>query len=425
MGKIKVFKFGGASVKDASAVKNLLKILNNRLQENLVVVISAMGKTTNNLEKILFSRYSNILYEDQVEALFDYHFEILSSLNLQDTPTETSLRNYIKSLKQILQGDINDSNYDFYYDQIISLGELISTTIVADFLILNNLPITWVNAKSIIKTDATYREGKVNWETTISATKATLQPLLADQKIILTQGFIGSTADGHTTTLGREGSDYTAAILAHCLEAIDVTIWKDVPGVLNADPKRIKEAKLYSRLSYDEAAEMTFYGASVIHPKTIRPLAVKNIPLLVKSFLHPDDTGTIISQSSDHEDIPAIIIKDRQTLVSFKTRDFSFINETHLHKIFESLSLLNIKINLMQNSAVSFSISIDDAPIKLEKLMETLQSDFQIRYNTDLQLITIKNYRDTLIQDFTNQAEVLMEQRTRNTCQIVLSRSIL
>jgi aspartate kinase len=322
-------------------------------------------------------------------------------------------------LKSILGSNVKNRNGAQLYDAVVSFGELLSSTIIGLYMQDRGMKISWIDARNLIKTDQNYREGKIDWQITGSLIKQSLTDKLSEFNFI-TQGFIGSTKDGHTTTLGREGSDFTAAIFGASLDAESVTIWKDVPGILNADPKRFEETQLYSNLSYQEAAEMTYYGASVIHPKTIKPLANKNISLLVKSFENPTLEGTVINKDDILDLLPTYVIKDKQCLVSFGVKDLTFINEKNLSIIFHILDKLNIKINMMQNSAVSLTVCFDFREDKVSKLLDTLKNDFKILYNQDLQLITIKNYTQDAINRVLANRDILVEQRTRHTYQIVV-----
>jgi len=417
---MKVFKFGGASIKDASSIKNMSGIIARYPDNQLVIVVSAMGKTTNHLEQIFFKKLKGNPYDGDLSELISYHLTVINELFDHNThQSDNGINNLIDELKLILNSSIKNINKDELYDSIVSFGELLSSTIIAQYLTHNGISITWIDARGLIKTDNTFREGKINWDKTDTSIKKQVGNKISETNFI-TQGFIGSTLKGYTTTLGREGSDFSAAILGASLDADSVTIWKDVPGILNADPKRFDTTELYANLSYQEAAEMTYYGASVIHPKTIKPLANKNIPLLVKSFENPQLDGTVINQGDLHKLPPTYVIKDNQCLISFGVKDLTFINEKNLSIIFHILDKLNIKINMMQNSAVSLTICIDNREDKVSELVHTLENDFKILYNQTLQLITIKNYSQEAIDLVTKQKDVLVEQRTRNTYQIVV-----
>ncbi len=417
---MKVFKFGGASIKDANSIRNMTDIVAGYPEDSLVIVVSAMGKTTNKLEQIFFKKLKDEDFNADLQELTKYHLTIIQDLFKEPTNIDLKPVNELfDDLKSILGSNVKNRNGAQLYDAVVSFGELLSSTIIGLYMQDRRMKISWIDARNLIKTDQTYREGKIDWEITESLIKQSLTDKLSESNFI-TQGFIGSTKDGHTTTLGREGSDFTAAIFGAIMDAESVTIWKDVPGILNADPKRFEETQLYSNLSYQEAAEMTYYGASVIHPKTIKPLANKNISLLVKSFENPLLEGTEINKGDFHDLPPTYVIKDKQCLVSFGVKDLTFINEKNLSIIFHILDKLNIKINMMQNSAVSLTVCFDYREDKVSKLLDTLKNDFKILYNQDLQLITIKNYTHEAVTRVSAGRNILVEQRTRHTYQIVV-----
>ena len=403
---MKVFKFGGASVKDAAGVRNLAAILSRYPDSDLIVVVSAMAKTTNVLEQLTAAYF----YDDPdkfnvFNKIRDFHIGIAQDLFPDKLHAiYRQLDELFAKLEDYLTAEPG-GNYDFEYDQIVSFGELFSSVIVSDFLDRKGITNTWFDAREWIQTDNHYREGKVNWEKTNNAVHTFLSPFFAVplfQKIALTQGFIGRSDDGATTTLAREGSDFTAAILAFAMDAEEVIIWKDVPGLLNADPKYFPNALLIPRISYAETLELAFYGASVLHPNTIKPLQNKKIPLRIMSFIDPEADGTLVSAETEGTTIiPSFIFKEEQVLITFNPRDFSYVDEHQLHVIFGVLSALSVKINLMQNSAISFSICIDHPGPKLEELVGELQDDFRILYNEKLRLITIRNYNSKLIKEVT------------------------
>ncbi|MGD9327548.1 MAG: aspartate kinase [Cyclobacteriaceae bacterium] len=417
---MKVFKFGGASIKDANSIRNMTDIVGGYPDDSLVIVVSAMGKTTNKLEQIFFKKLKNEDFGADLDELKKYHYMIIQDLFKEPSDIDLKPVNELfANLESMLASQVKNRNGAQLYDAVVSYGELLSSTIIGLYMQGNRMKISWIDARNLIKTDQTYREGKINWEITESLIKQTIREKLSESNFI-TQGFIGSTKDGHTTTLGREGSDFTAAIFGASLDAESVTIWKDVPGILNADPKRFEQTQLYSNLSYQEAAEMTYYGASVIHPKTIKPLANKNISLLVRSFENPLLEGTEINKGDFHDLPPTYVVKDKQCLVSFGVKDLTFINEKNLSIIFHILDKLNIKINMMQNSAISLTVCFDFREDKVSKLLDTLKNDFKILYNQDLQLITIKNYTQDAINRVSANRDILVEQRTRHTYQIVV-----
>ncbi len=417
---MKVYKFGGASVKDADAFRNIAKIVKTYGQnKELLIVVSAMGKTTNALEQAFDLAFKKIDFEQNYQACVSYHKEVAKNLFADNAnPVFIYLEHLFTRLHHTLSTLPTDAPYDKYYDQVVSFGELFSSTILHHFLQEQGLANTWVDSRKYLLTDNAWREGKIDWDWTERTIKRDL-PAILEEQIIVTQGFLGGTNNGLTTTLGREGSDFSAAIFAYCLDAEAMYIWKDVAGLLNADPKHFKDTVRYPEISYQETVEMAYYGASVIHPKTIKPLANKHIPLYVKSFLNPDAPGTKIGDCRFELIAPAYIIKQNQSIISFSTKDFTFISEKNLGTIFNALSELRLKINMMQNSAISFSVCTDHNQERLNKLIQTLQDQFVIHYNTDLQLFTIKNYDSESINKLIAGKEILLEQRTRTTFQVV------
>lgn len=416
---MQVFKFGGASVKDAEGIKNLAEIVKLQTQNNLLIVISAMGKTTNALEKLAESYFNQ---QEDIYTIFDevkdYHFQILHHLFIDEKhPVFNEIANTFVEIDWILEDEPVDG-FDFIYDQIVSIGELVSTRIVSNYLNFIGLKNSWLDARSYIQTNNTYREAKIDWEKTNELIVKNIPSILANQ-IAVTQGFIGNTSENFTTTLGREGSDFTAAIFGSCLNANAVTVWKDVPGILNADPKLFTDCKKFDVLSYQEAIEMTYYGATVIHPKTIKPLQNKHIPLFVKPFLAPKESGTIIKEADVQIDTPIIILKKNQVLVTLTTRDLSFITENHLRDIFKAFADTLIKVNTMQISALSFSASFDFSEAKFEAFKTAMAIDFKIKFNTSLKLITIRHANEETIKKHIT-GEIYLEQRSRNTAQFVL-----
>lgn len=411
---MKVFKFGGASLKDAEGVVNMGSIVKQHAHEPLLIVVSAMGKTTNALEQVVQAIITKTSTRSLLEPLQAYHQRIAEEV----VGRGHSVTDKIRALfDEIARFDFSD-HADELYDQVVSYGEIISSIIVHAHLEQTGLSVEWVDARDYIQTDASYREGKVNWTETEQRIKQ-LAPLLR-KKIILSQGFIGRAPSGRTTTLGREGSDFTAAIFGSCLDAESVTIWKDVPGVMSADPKRIPDAVVFPELPYKEAAEMTYYGASVIHPKTIKPLAVKGIPLYVKCFADPSLPGTRIHECHVDRLPPLIVFKENQCLISCKVMDYTFINEEQLRIIFQALAELDIKINVMQNSAISFSFCMDYRESKLRALIEKLRHHFEVYYNTNLMLITVKNYDTATFEKYRRTSGLLMEQSSRSTLQVLV-----
>ncbi len=412
---MRVFKFGGASVKNGIAIKNVASIVKRYAQDQLLVVVSAMGKTTNALERIVSLGQGNKDFSGELAEIKSYHHEALKTLDLINSPAQKLIDEVIQkiALEATKIGD-----YDQIYDQVVSQGEVLSSHVLSHYLQSVALDVAWVDAKNFIVTDETWREGKVNWEKTKENTKS-LRKIL-EEKIIVTQGFIGATSAGFTTTLGREGSDYSAAIFASCLDSHSVTIWKDVPGVMSADPKRLPNAVVFEELPYEEAAEMTYYGASVIHPKTIKPLANSKIPLLVKNFDDPSLPGTRIHECKIDRLPPLIVFKDNQCLISCKVTDFTFVNEQQIGFIFQALMNHDVHINVMQNSAISFSFCVDFRDHKILKLIHELSNQFEVYYNTGLTLITIKNYDADSFSKYRNKTGVILEQSSRSTLQVLV-----
>lgn len=412
---MKVFKFGGASVKNARAIKNVATIVKQFSSEPLLVVVSAIGKTTNALEQIVALAQAKKDFTSALDTIHQYHLQITQDLGIADRSFIELLE---KQFQEIEQRATGAGEYDQVYDQVVSQGEILSSHVLNKYLQTTGLPSEWLDARKYILTDETYREGKVNWMRTKEIVKS-LKEIL-QKKILVTQGFIGGTNQQTTTTLGREGSDYTAAIFASCLNAKTVTIWKDVPGVMSADPKRLPNAVVFDELPYQEAAEMTYYGASVIHPKTIKPLANANIPLLVKNFDDPSLPGTIIHNCKVDKLPPLIVFKDNQCLISCKVTDYSFINEQQMSAIFETLSQRDVRINVMQNSAITFSFCVDFRDQKILKLIQALSKTFEVYYNTGLTLITVKNYNTATFNEYRTMPGVILEQSSRSTLQVLV-----
>ncbi len=414
---MKVFKFGGASVKSADAVKNVAQIMKN-YNENILIVISAMGKTTNALEEIAKLFFNEKSSADNYKLLKDFHFKIVEELFPEKTnPIYKDLELVFEELLSVLKKQPS-LNFDFDYDQIVSFGEIISTKIVSAYLNYGGVPVKYMDVRKYLKTDNTFREARVDWELSTSLVKKAFN--FAEEKIYLTQGFIGSTTNNLSTTLGREGSDYTAAILAYILDAESVAIWKDVPGVLNADPKWFDNTVRLEQLSYLDAIELAYYGATVIHPKTIKPLQNKNIKLHVKSFLNAHDPGTVIGDLSYESLIPSFIFKMDQVLIQISPLDFSFIAEETLKSIFGYFSRHNVKINLMQNSAISFQICVNNDPTRVPNLLNELRKEFKVWYDTGLELITIRYYDASTIERVMVNKELVLEQKSNRTVQLVV-----
>lgn len=412
---MKVFKFGGASVKHAAAVRNITSILKEYKEDSLWVVVSAMGKTTNALERVVSAFRKGDDFASETQNIYEYHRQLITELF---TNSESVLKQLAQTVDSIHQNLINHVDEDELYDRVVSLGEVISSQIIYQFLLAEGIKATWLDARNLIRTDSTFREGQVNWDITKKLLEDANKNLTT--RMVITQGFIGADGQNRSVTLGREGSDFTAAIIGSCLRAESVTIWKDVPGVMNADPKRLPTAVVFPELPYSEAAEMTYYGASVIHPKTIKPLALGNIPLWVKSFTDPSFEGTVIHDCKVEGLPPVIVFKENQCLISCKVTDFTFINEEQLSVIFHAITTLNIKLNVMQNSAISFSFCIDFRENKVMALIEKLQEHFEVYYNTNLTLITVKNYDEKSFDTYRKRKGVLLEQSSRSTLQVLV-----
>ena len=419
---MKVFKFGGASTKDAAGIKKVASIIKNQMDSRLLIVVSALGKTTNAMEKLLDAYYFNQQNkEDSFNFIKELHFSIINELfDPKQADVFNEINNLFDSLYEYINGKLN-KNYDFEYDQIVSFGELFSSKIVYFYLKQNNVPIEWLDARNIIKTDNTYREGRVDWDRTNLKIKKIVEPYYTENedKIVITQGFISGTGEGFTTTLGREGSDFSAAIFGSLLNAESVTIWKDVDGLLNADPQLFDDTVKLDKIPYEEAIELAYYGASIIHPKTLKPLQNKKIPLYVKSFIHEDKEGSIIHNFNTKQLIPCYIVKKNQVLISISPKDLSFIATENLSAIFGLFAFFGVKINLMQNSAVSFSLCVDNKQ-NINELIEELQTKFYVKYNSDVELFTIRYYDKNSIERITNNKTVILEQKNRTTVQYVI-----
>ncbi|MGJ1411377.1 aspartate kinase [Sphingobacterium thalpophilum] len=418
---MQVFKFGGASVKDAESVRNSVRIISKYKGEALLVVISAMGKTTNLLEKLTKEYYNNTGLQFQtLEEAKAFHFHILQELFPTGGTIFDEIANCFVEIEWILEEDPQDS-YDYLFDQIVSMGELISTKIVAAYLASTGEKVKWLDARDYILTDNTYREAIVDWSKTEEKIRAEL-PSILDSYIVITQGFLGGTSENFTTTLGREGSDYSAAIFAACLNAENVTIWKDVPGVLNADPKWFEKTELIPELSYTDAIELTYYGATVIHPKTIKPLQNKKIALNVRSFVDPESPGTVIKSTNQTLPVPSFIFKVNQIFISISPRDFSFIVEDNLRDIFNLFHQHRIKINMMRNTAINFAVSVDDTGQNLTDLIAELEQRFKVTHESGLELITIRYYNQETINRVLVDKEVISELKDTYTCQLLVKK---
>ena len=416
---MRIFKFGGASVKDAAGINNVHDLLQIVGFEDVLLVVSAMGKTTNALEIVVQNYFEKSAeLQSSIQEVKKYHNQILLDL-FDDEKNEvfSALNNHFTDLDYFLNHN-KSPNYNFVYDQIVSYGEIISTTILAHFMNFKGIKTNWIDVRNFIKTDDTYRDAEVDWE----ITQQNISKNVKRKMLNITQGFLGSDKNGFTTTLGREGSDYTAAIFAYCLNAESVTIWKDVPGVMNADPRYFENASLLNQISYREAIELAFYGASVIHPKTLQPLQKKEIPLYVKSFINPTLPGTSVSRGADLEPhLPCFIVKRNQLLVSLSSIDFSFIMEENISEIFKLLHEYKMKVSLIQNSAISFSICVEDKFGHFNDLKNTLSKKFKVAYNENVSLYTIRHFDEKAAEMVESDKEVLLKQISRETMQIVVA----
>ena len=414
---MRIYKFGGASVKDAEGVKNVASVLKTTGYDNTLVVISAMGKTTNAMEIVIKNYFENKAeLQSSIHDIIKYHNEILLDLfSNEQHQVFAAVKALFDELNLFFKSN-KSPDYNYVYDQTIGFGELISTTIVSYYLNEIGIKNSWVDVREFIKTDNYYRRSNVNWE----QTQENILAGFDTSKLNITQGFLGSDANNFTTTLGREGSDYTAAIFAYCLNANSVTIWKDVPGVLNADPRYFENAQLLHQISYREAIELAFYGASVIHPKTLQPLQRKEIPLYVKSFLNPKADGTCVSKGKTIEpQIPCFIVKKNQILISLSSLDFSYIVEENISEIFGLLHLYKMKVDVIQNSAISFSVCIENIYNNLDKLLQHLKAKFNVTCYENVSLYTVRHYNEEAIDELEKDKTVLLKQLTQETVQIV------
>jgi len=414
---MRIFKFGGASVKDAEGIKNVFSVLEKVGHEDTLLVISAMGKTTNALELVIKNYFekSNELHSS-LQDVRKYHNQILLDLfDDEEHDVFYAVNSHFADLEYFIRSN-KSPNYNFVYDQVVSYGEIVSTTIVSHYFNHAGLKNNWIDVRNFIKTNNNYRDADVDWE----KTQQFISKGVKKKALNITQGFLGSDENNFTTTLGREGSDYTAAIFAYCLNAESVTIWKDVPGVLNADPRYFENAVLLNQISYREAIELAFYGASVIHPKTLQPLQKKEIPLYVKSFVNPLLPGTSVSKGKDLEPLtPCFIVKKEQLLLSLSSIDFSFIMEENISEIFALLHQYKIKTSLIQNSAISFSVCLEDKFGNFNEVKNILSKKFKIAYNENVSLYTIRHFDEKAAKMVEKDKTVLVKQISRDTMQIV------
>lgn len=419
---IKVFKFGGASLKDAAAIKNLPSILKASKGENVLIVVSAIGKTTNALEAVLASYFKKDgKATDLLEAVRKEHYLICEALFEENHDVFIALNDAFVEIEWVLEEEPEDS-YDFTYDQVVSVGEILCSHVIAAFLQTQDFDMQWLDARDIIITDNTYRDARILWPETQKRSDRVVKPMLEKGGFIITQGFIGNTTENFSTTLGREGSDYSAAIFSYCLDAESMTIWKDVPGVLTADPRLFENVSKLDRMSYREAIEMTYYGAKVIHPKTIKPLQNKMIPLYVKSFLDAKESGTFISEETEDIYPPLVAIEPNQAMIQLATKDFSFIAEHHLSDIFSLLAKLHLKVNLMQNTAISFMLCVNDVDGKVDRFITETEEQFKLVVNRELELTTVRHYNKAILKSLKEGKVIFIEERTKKTAQLVMKK---
>lgn len=419
--KVKVFKFGGSSLKNPENINKVLEILKQHSGQKILIVVSAMGETTNALEQVVASHAAG---DGKAAGLLDnirqYHLEMVAKL-ISDPQHEVyaHINDLLVEIEWVLD-ETPHENYDYMYDQVVGFGELLSSRIMQAVLQYNGLLTHWFDARDVILTDNLYREGWVQWEETIERARETVVPLLSEPGFLITQGFIGSTSENFTTTLGREGSDYSAAIFAHCIDAASMTVWKDVAGVLNADPKVFDNVIRLDRISYKEAIEMTYYGARVIHLKTVKPLQNKNIPLFIKSYLQPEDPGTCISGDVDVSYPPIIAIEKNQALLNISTLDFSFVAEQHISVLFQYIAKYRLQVNTMQNTGLSFVVCFNDTDNKVDQFVDAISSDFQVYVDRGVELITVRHYQKELLEELSEGKVVLMEERIKDTAQLLV-----
>ena len=426
---MKIFKFGGASIKDAEGFKNVADIIRSEQSSRLLVVVSALGKTTNALEKILEAFYYGAREEgkNMLIAMAEEHCYMLRDIMGKEfKKVYPEITEFIVELTEYLNRDEFSENYNYVYDQVVSFGELFSSKMLYWYLNHEHIPAKWLDVRTVIRTDNNYREACVDWDKTVKKAQKIISPyynsnnpITPSSPIVVTQGFIGGTSEKYSTTLGREGSDYSAAILAYVLDAESVTIWKDVEGLLNADPKIFEDTVKLDKIPYREAIELAYYGASIIHPKTLQPLQKKGIPLHVKSFADKEGTGSIISDFDIKRLVPCYIVKPNQVLISISPKDFSFIAEDNLSTIFGLFACFGVKINLMQSSAISFSLCVDNKS-NIKELIEKLQTEFYVKYNFNMELFTIRYYNQGSIDKIIKNKTVILEQKNRTTVQYVI-----
>jgi aspartate kinase len=418
---MKVFKFGGASVSTAERIKNVGKILKNYSHEKLLIVVSAMGKTTNALEKVVEAFYCRDQQKalELFQAIKEEHLSIAKQLNNSPFPVHGSLVDFFTEVEWLLH-DKPVRNFDYYYDQVVCIGEMLSTAIVSDYLNSVGVNNQWVDVRDIIRTDDNFRDAKIDWKFTAKRVEESIVPLFDETNIVLTQGFIGATDENESTTLGREGSDFSAAVFANLLNAESQTIWKDVQGVMNADPKQYANAKWIKELNYQEVIEMAYYGAQVIHPKTIKPLQNKNIPLYVRSFIHPGEEGTCIQGKNFNHLPPIIVYKHKQVLVELKSKDFSFVGEGLTAEVDEIFRSIKFKPNLIQTAAISLLCVVDDFSDKVQEFASRAANSFDVNVSKDLTLLTIRHYNEEILSELIGDKQTVLRQQTPETVQVLM-----
>ena len=419
---MKVYKFGGASINSIDRIKNTAKIINDNKNKKLLIVISAMGKTTNALEKVVDAFWEN-RKEDALQLFENIKENHLNSLKYLITVNWQEAENKLKDFFTEIEWMLHDKpvrTYDYYYDQVVCCGELFSSSLVSNYLLEQKVKVKWVDVRDIIRTDDNFRDAVIDWNFTEGKINENVLPLFKEYDVVITQGFIGSTDENESTTLGREGSDFSAAIFANLLPAEDVTIWKDVDAVMNADPKEYPSATIIPALSFSEVVEMAYYGAQVIHPKTIKPLQNKNIPLYVKSFLDPSLPGTSISKSIPKNLPPIIVNKKNQVLIRFKSKDFSFVEDRPVEQLHDLYSQLKMKPNLSQNTAISLLCCFDGHIEKIDRLASDASEIFDVEVEKDLTLLTIRHYDEATIKRMTKDKQIVLEQKTPETIQVLM-----
>jgi len=418
--KIKVFKFGGASVSDAANINNVSTILDKNKSSKIVSIVSATGKTTNALEHVVDAYYSgNEEKYTLLQKIKDDHFKIMDQLGILNQETHADINDTFVEIDWLIEDDVQDE-YNYIYDQIVSVGELVSSKILFYAAKKAGLNVTWMDVRDVLVTDNTYREAKVKWKETQERITKKVDKLLNSFDLIITQGYIGSSTENFNTTLGREGSDFSAGIFSYCLDAESLSIWKDVPGILSADPRLFENVTKIDRLDYREAIEMTYFGAKVIHPKTIKPLQNKNIPLYVRPFNDHEAEGTLITSNVDTVYPPVIVIESNQSLIHISTKDFSFVAEEHLSEIFDKLNQYRLKVNMMRNTAISFSVAVQNKASKIKKFTDSLSEKYNVVKDEDLELITVRHYDDSTVEQMKKGKMVLFEETIRQTVRMAV-----